>query len=262
MDLILQKVNAARLQMPEGVSEKLQWENQNRDYTICEPLEKLHAKYSQGATLLFDFYVFEYPHRVLDNLTSADLIAADRLMGANITAQNLRLEQLTEFIDGKKIERFLSKIPWEASIEDPQYDSDVQKALEKLVDLHGVELAIASKLLTIKRPFLIPMMDSMVQYCFHDACQRCSKKSEIPVVIMGEFRRLLQDEHIRMTTTYLCSEIRKEFGIRVSPIRVLDQLIWFDWNIIPSKNGTFVVRGFNDWIYDAKKDRVCHKKHL
>jgi hypothetical protein len=140
----------------------------------------------------------------------------------------------------------LRRIPVRASIEESTFDDDVERAIEVLTACDGVKLAIATKLLCIKRPYLIPMMDRVVQGCFG---------SDRPLEILGEFRRLLATPEISARVDALADHVGAIIGVAPSRVRILDELIWFDWNVRPpNAKGLCEVVGFADWVYDMAQD--------
>jgi len=173
------------------------------------------------------------------------MVAADRLMAARISAQHERWDRIAEPGRQEELAKVLGRIPVDAPIEDSTFDGDVDDAVEILTRGGGVQLAIATKLLCIKRPHLIPMMDSMVQYCFD-----CTKASEI----LKEFRRLLAERAFSESLGELAKHIGSSFGVTPSRVRILDELIWFDWNLGLPEAGWCKVRGFDDWGYDVEND--------
>lgn len=218
------------------------WHTLHGDWTIVAPWEKLMTKYSLGTTLLFDVYAFLHGGINPDRISDTDIEAAHRLMGANIFTK--RRHAITASNDS--LVRVLSKIPRDAAIDSDSHDQAVADAIGVLTG-PGVGLAIATKLLTLKRPHLIPMMDSVVQNCF---------ESSDPMSIMAGFRSLLSNRQTRTAIDGLILRLEKECRITISPIRVLDQLIWFDWNL-PKKSvdGVFPAR-FAGWQYDPKKPEL------
>jgi len=227
------------------------WESKSGDWPVKDPLEKIISKYKKGTSLIFDLYVFnhssDYPHVV----SETDINAADVLMGANISAKNKRWQNAIDSLE--EINRILKKynMPRHASIED---EENIEKAADVINRFRRDEigLAIATKVLLTKQPYLIPMMDSVVQDCF---------TSDDPGHILKEFKRLLSDTETKATVADIIKEIKKIFNIDVSPLRIIEQLIWFDWNLVRNKNGTFSVRGFEEWIFNPNdEDSGVHRK--
>jgi hypothetical protein len=205
--------------------------------------QKLLDKYSRGTTTIFDWYVFHCPANTPNHISQVDLSAADALMNANISAQNARWQQMSRAVNRRATLALLGKIPSVANIENATFDADVSKLIRSIMG-PGIKLAIATKILSIKRPFLIPMMDRVVQDCF---------ASKDPEALMSRFRQAVSSPGNRRVLSSLAKLVRREFGILPSPLRILEQLIWFDWNLVPGKNGLFEVRGFREWSYNARR---------
>ena len=233
--LTLQKVRADRY---DGG-----WKRTIETWLVREPLEKLRAKYAGGGSLIFDHYVFHYPHRTPNRITPVDLAAVDRLMAGNISAKTARWNRLIDSALLDSVERVLSKIPHHASIDAPDWDGLVAEAVAALVQPE-VQVAIATKLLMVKRPWLVPMIDSRIQHVF-------DREEDVPAVLVG-MRRLLSDN--REVIERLRRAVAEEFTLDISPLRVLDQLLWFDWNTAPEPehDGLCHVLGFPDWVYDTR----------
>jgi hypothetical protein len=126
-------------------------------------------------------------------------------------------------------------------------DGNVCAAISALCQHRGIQLAIATKLLCIKRPALVPMMDSIVQDCFG---------TRDPSAILQGFRRLLADEAIAARVLELASAVERMTGFAPTPVRVLDELIWFDWNLEGDTKGILGVVGFDEWGYDTEDDEL------
>jgi hypothetical protein len=216
---------------------------QDREATwlIHNPLEKLRAKYSRGGSLVFDFYVFHFPHTESDRVTSVDLTAVDRLMAGNVSPRSTQRNTL-RVACADALPAALTAIPADAAIDDDCWDHRAQVAADALMH-HGVKLAIASKILMVKRPWLFPTLDCHLQRALG---------SEADVMhLLRTMRRLLNDN--RAAIEQLQKAVESEYGLRISPVRVLEQLLWFDWNLEErDTNGICRVNGFPDWGLDTR----------
>jgi len=223
------------------------WKKKERGpWAIATPRAKLVEKYTRGTSAIFSHYVYRFPHPDPDRITSVDMEAADRLMGANISAQHERWRGIASPECQEQLAPVLRRIPVRASIEDPTFDAEVGEAIEVLTARDGVQLAIATKLLCIKRPYLIPMMDSVVQDCFG---------SNRALEILEDFRRLLAEQEVSQRVDALVDQLAAITGVIPSRVRILDELIWFDWNLRPpGADGLCEVVGFPDWVYDPAQD--------
>lgn len=220
------------------------WENARRKWSVVTPRAKLLAKYANGTSALFGHYVYRYPHRDPHRISSIDIAAADRLMGANISAQAERAAQIVDHDRQEALAHILTDVPIDASIEDARFDERIVAAIAA-VTCHGVGLAIATKLLCIKRPALIPMMDSVVQGCIG---------ATEPLPILQTFRRLITAPGVSAHLDALAAAVAAVHGFAPSRVRVLDELIWFDWNIRKGNERILKVVGFDEWGYDREDD--------
>ncbi len=221
-------------------------------WVVREADEKLCAKYQTGTTTVFDWYVFHYPHREPNRITPVDIAAADRLMNAQVSRKGSRWKALTRQRRADEVANALAEIPIGADILEPRYDGSVARAF-KALRTHDIQLAIASKLLTIKRPHLIPMLDSVVADCLG---------TRDPSILLQKFRRLLTHPQSRKVAEDLARLVQVRFSIEISLVRVLDQLIWFDWNLRRRRNTrVYEVQGFEEWTYRVgMNDRGVSRK--
>lgn len=221
------------------------WTKQWRDWPVKTPRAKLVAKYSLGTSALFGHYVYRFPHRDPDRITAIDVEAADRLMGANISAQHDRRDAVLAAGGSAALSNALARIPLDATILDPTHDVAACDAIAAMTSREGIGLAIATKLLCIKRPALVPMMDSVVQGCLG---------TTEPAEILRTFRRLISPPTVSAHLDELAGAIASLVGFAPTAVRILDELIWFDWNLERGTDGTLRVVGFLDWGYDAEHD--------
>lgn len=226
------------------------WTRRRRDWPVQTPRAKLIAKYSTGTSALFGHYVYRFPHRDPDRITPIDIEAADRLMGANISAQHNRREAVLELGASAALSNALARIPSEATVHDAAHDAATCDAIAALTSRPGIGLAIATKLLCIKRPALVPMMDSVVQGCFG---------TDNPAQILRAFRHLVSLPVIAAHLDELAGVVASLVGFAPTAVRILDELIWFDWNLERGTHGVLHVVGFRDWGYHtAHDDRGVH----
>jgi hypothetical protein len=227
------------------------WTKQRRDWPVQTPRAKLVAKYSLGTSALFGHYVYRFPHRDPDRITPIDIEAADRLMGANISAQHDRRAAVLAAGGGAALSSALARVPSDATIHDATHDAAICEAIAALTSREGIGLAIATKLLCIKRPALVPMMDSVVQGCLG---------TTDPAQILRAFRHLVALPVVATHLDELAGVIASLVGFTPTAVRVLDELIWFDWNLERGTHRVLRVVGFPDWGYDtAHDDRGVHQ---
>jgi len=143
------------------------WGNKLGDWIIADPWEKLVAKYETGTTYAFDLYVCHGRSRYPNVITSADIATVNTLMNANAGATRDAHARLTKAI--VNVEPLLAEIPVDASLIDGVFLENAVEILDQLIveSEKGTRLAIASKLVHMKRPFLVPMFDGVVQNCLN-----------------------------------------------------------------------------------------------
>ncbi|MCE9667061.1 DUF6308 family protein [Myxococcus stipitatus] len=212
-------------------------------WTIVAPLEKLRAKYTSGGSLIFDHYVFHYPQHEPNRITPVDMAAVDQLMSGNLSARHTRWSRIIDASCQQRLQTVLEQVPVGATIEEPRWDTWVSKAVDSLVQ-EDVQLAIATKLLMVKRPWLVPMYDSALRSAFDDSLDVAG--------LQQEMRRLLTRN--REAVEALRRTVADEFALELSPLRILEQLLWFDWNLTatPDSEGRCHVRGFPEWAFNTK----------
>jgi hypothetical protein len=221
------------------------WHDEPGDWLVQAPLEKLREQYRTSPSALFDHYVFHFRHDP-NRLGTLDLEAAERLIGAELAFATRRLIEDPRL--GDPLAAILSRIPREASLGDAGYDADIAAAIALLRSAHGMRLQTATTLLAIKRPHLVPQMDAVVQLCFF--------RTKEPATILRGFRRVITDAESGPQLGQLCQAVHEETGIEVSPVRVLDRLIGFDWSLQPRDDGRFEVTGFPRWLFDPANEAL------
>jgi len=117
---------------------------------------------------------------------------------------------------------------------------DALEGLLATMECKGVGLAKMTKLLCQKRPALIPMLDSYVMgFLFKSEwpAVRPNTYAKAGVEGMKQFRALLLHGNNLAATKAISEEMNAWLADRVedrtpphlSPVRVLDSLLWFDW---------------------------------
>lgn len=238
-------------------------------YVVHDPLTKLLDKYLHGGSRLsleFDLYAAR---------RSTELGWCDRIEGADLTATLLMNSKIeSRHVDAVlanriEIENALAEVP---NVDLAIVDLDRSPLRAKLLRLFaafrvpGVSIAKVTKLLCLKRPKLIPMIDSYVLAGLYDDPPSFDSDptafAEETLRAVGLFRRLLlwptgqgssNHEAIATVAAELTSAVRREsnVAIELSPIRVLDNLLWFEHE------------GFKAFGYtwDDELKRVVHPEH-
>lgn len=221
------------------------WKPERSNWFIVEPWEKLRAKYERGTTFAYDHYVFNGKHPQRHRITDADIATANALMNANAGATLDSMNRLRAAQDD--LEPLLAQIPFDADLLGTHGVATAARLVNTLIEktVRGTQLAVASKLLSMKRPHLVPMLDSVVQACLRTSEVEPALQRFADLVSSGGNRPLLKD---------LADRVAARYGIPVGPVRVLDQLIWFDWNVKAGNRSRWVVRGFEQWGYTPGRD--------
>lgn len=222
----------------EGIRTECEW-------TIHQPWEKLAAKYLGGRassypTLDFDLYA---AHRAevpgwKDSVDGADAYAT-LLMNSNMTRQDVH----ALMVRAPKINRALKEVS-----DQPLAEADLDAlgpALVRLFDAtcgEGFAIAKVTKLLCLKRPELIPMLDSYVcRALWEDMPAPGHGFGEEVARIMIRFKALMKVDGNLSTLTGLTDRLNAEVKVHltqdgapvphptVTPVRVLESLVWFDW---------------------------------
>lgn len=226
-------------------------------WDIADPWQKLRDKYFDGGTVLsreFDLYAAR---------RSTDSGWRNRLEGADITATLLMHSQAesrdvdTLFGRSDAIEVALSAVPTDLDLADADLDADLRlradlAELFRVCKLTGIGVAKASKLLCLKRPRLIPMIDQYVRKALYNRVADIEpplpdKPEEFGRRVVQEvtaFRRVMLWEREKrgpgltnlVVLQALAGELNRELasgagltGEIVTPVRVLDNLLWMDW---------------------------------
>lgn len=100
----------------------------------------------------------------------------------------------------------------------------IQVAIETLIEPNGISIAGATKILHMKRPLLIPILDSYVGSVLQTSKPR--KKTELASWswrTIVQLRSILLENRDSMSTI---QEILQREGIARSQVRILDALLW------------------------------------
>lgn len=222
-------------------------------WTIRTPLEKLRAKFlgfGRARYHSLDFELYSAQRAASCNWTH-------RIEGADLHATLL----MNSGVRGAEIDRLMAKSRdiESALVEVPNVglgDTDPKEWQEPLKRLFAsiraprFSLARATKLLCMKRPGLIPMLDREVLVAL---CGRAPTSSAEPGVFASQavelvlrFRSLMLSpagggtlnyavlQSVASSLTEAVAAHLETMGIepphpQLSPVRVLDNLLWFDW---------------------------------
>ena len=203
----------------------------DEDKMIAE-IEEGQAEYGRD---IVEYDPFVNPS---DEITTADVDAALRVAGIGA----LRAADIKKGVKNKQaVANALHKIEFRAdlfSMNEAEtlelVDGPLRELITSLAEVKGVDVAMASKILHLKRPALVPILDRYV-FTFYSYIYHAGKKArnvETAVRLLKEIR----DDGLNNLNvlTALAGRINdaanKQLppGHRVSltPIRVLDRVIW------------------------------------
>ena len=100
----------------------------------------------------------------------------------------------------------------------------ILNAIAELVALDNIGIAGATKVLHMKRPYLVPILDSYVGNVL--ASPKPASKSELPV--WSELMLDTLHDQLRANTEVILTLARvlADQGLLRSPVRILDALLW------------------------------------
>ncbi len=214
-------------------------------WVIIRPWDKLTDKYFDFESVLsveFDLYAVR---------RAADPGWADRVEGADLTAtvlMNSRLDSRdvnTVLANRPAVDIALARVPAGLDLADADLTAGgLQTALVELFAAfrgHRVGVAKTMKVICLKRPRLLPMLDEYVRCALYNADGMGDTTAD-PMAFavrtadeVGLFRRILTTDDNRrrlgLLATALSAEIERRTGVAnaVTPVRVLDNLLWFEW---------------------------------
>jgi Family of unknown function (DUF6308) len=217
-------------------------------WQIVDCWAKLLDKYgdpdSQSYSNRYDGYRAE---RVASDPSWQDRIDRDDLKATRLMSSRIGNKEIEAILARKDaIEEVLRRIPLDLSL-DGEIANGEWQAIEELfrrIEMPRVGLARITKLLCLKRPTLIPMMDSYVRgFLFEhewplEGGEFIEGYAAAGIVVMKQLRELLHYERNLSTIRSLCDcfnarsreQSPDRAALEVSPVRVLETLLWFDWD--------------------------------
>lgn len=223
-------------------------------WEIGDPIGKLNAKYfAVGRAICWktmDFEVYRARSRRSecwqDRLEGADLMATHMM--------NSRLRDVEAFAlmgQAPKIEAALKDLPDEDLAEvELRHVRPALRALFQGFRVNGIGLAKVTKILALKRNRLVPMLDRYVISALFGRSAGGTPRdpaefADLAIDAMTRFRELmLWSDGVRSNLPvlrYVTFKVEEAIGahlrvtstiserVDISPVRVLDSLIWFDW---------------------------------
>jgi hypothetical protein len=201
--------------------------------------DKMIAEIEEGETeygrdlVQYDPYV-----NPSDEITTADVDAALRI--ARIRA--VKPADIKRAVRRKKaVAAALHKIEFRADL----FAMDEAETLElvggplrelltSLAEVKGVDVAVASKILHLKRPALVPILDRYI-YTFYSYIYHAGKKARNVETAVRLLREMRADGMRNLNVLYGLAERMNEaankklppgLGVALTPARVLDRVIW------------------------------------
>jgi hypothetical protein len=129
--------------------------------------------------------------------------------------------------------------------------------------LYGIASAKLFKWLATWAPHHVPMLDSLV----HEALTGHEKpwKKDGTLLALQRFKNLVEQHHERLSQlgAWIFDRSNGELIEPLSPVRVLDNLIWFDWRLYgrSSADGWIDMRYSNECYPPTKKGERWLRKH-
>jgi hypothetical protein len=112
------------------------------------------------------------------------------------------------------------------------YERRVRALLEAAIQVPGVLIPVATKVLHRKRPFLIPMLDNVVIGYYLETSGHSDRwpwsqdKSKAAAVASEVLRDFRDDLHALNTEIEALRETLRVQGYSLSPVRILELLVW------------------------------------
>jgi hypothetical protein len=222
----------------------------NGPWTIRHNVAKLQRKYGGDFSLSREFDAYGAARAAQDPSWRNRIEMVDLLATWMMQSQIERRAGAIEAVMEKRadIEAELAKVPEELALEEEHISEQTWSQLEILFRtfrLWGVSLATMTKVLSLKRPALIPMLDSHVMgFLFQKERplqdnRKIQDDARVGVVGMRQFRELMRHGKNLEALTSIGNEINSWLAGQLvsshtapvlSAVRLLDCLLWYDWN--------------------------------
>lgn len=182
-------------------------------------------RFSKEEWAYYDGIVDREPNRIIPEDILVTVAVNSRVNANRVRAVHRGMARVCD--------RLLPHIPVDADLR--TYDIDGSKAKELLSAACGVKfvaMAVATKVLHRKRPWWMPMLDSVVKDAYLDTLGRSGLKSRLDLgseaggvgsFIMSAFRRDLEeaDQEIKQVSSTLT-----EAGYPLTDVRILEIAVW------------------------------------
>ena len=192
---------------------------------IDNPLGKLSA-----------FCVEEYPY--YDGVPDADpdrVLPVDVMVTIAVNSYVTRADQVRTIHRGMaaRCDRLLAEIPRDADLLGDAPLAEFRRLIHEAVQVRGVLIAVATKVLHRKRPAFIPMLDSVVLKHYLKAAgrpqwldtkaQSGATAAEPAMLVLEHFREDLSTA--RKPLEAMRSQLARQ-GFPLTPVRMLEILVW------------------------------------
>jgi hypothetical protein len=208
--------------------------NSGKSYRILFGFEKLKAKYGDDknrslSSLEYDRYmtIGLTDKNRFNKIESTD-IAITTLMNSKMDGDNLSILLHKK----NRIENAITNIPIDYCLGSKPFKETVHM-LKPLFDItldKGIRISKATKLLYLKRPRLIPILDN---YVISALWEDYGNDSDAGINALFKFYIVLKDNEglLSSLSNKLADWVKTKYKIDllVTPIRVLESLIWFDY---------------------------------
>jgi hypothetical protein len=215
---------------------KYPWLGKNKDWRIVEIEGKLSTLYfTAHNSPAFDFYIdLQQKHRADPNqLLKGDFWATD-LMNSNMFEKDI-----DAFVKEKgDASNLLTKLPQTVGLESDEGGRlipEISRVIESIYQVKGFGISKATKVLCTRRPLLIPMLDSHVVECLTGREEAKDKSCATTEFLLRQFRQVLLFRDNLKSLRAAALQLARETSLKISPTRLLEQLIWFDWSFSGKK---------------------------
>jgi hypothetical protein len=214
-------------------------------WVIRHCLDKLRVKYGDGNGRLYysvEFDAYAAARAAADPGWRARIEAPDILATLLVASRYRMIDVDTIMGQATVIEAALRAVPHDVDLEQSLTDVVWEQLSELFASFatSGIAAAKVTKVLYMKRPRLIPMVDGFVmRFLFNGGWPRGEASTAGGILkAVRQFRALMLHGDNQASLRQLTAGINRWLAdrpgarqrISLSPARVLDHLLWFDWN--------------------------------
>jgi hypothetical protein len=155
-----------------------------------------------------------------DSVLSRNDIILSRKIGSRLSDRSVE----DVLSDSLTINTLLSDIPASANLSESDVPWDVLKRIYSiLVQISGVRISIATKILHKKRPALVPVLDNEVAKYLRSVESLTSDRVEEGIALTQSFKRELE---VNIEALTCVRTALKKRGLELTEVRLLDIYIW------------------------------------